>query len=193
MNSVICEIFKYNVFRTKLNFDLNLLEKFSFELQKNSKGRINTNLGGWQSEDLYDEYSIITELKKIIEKNINIFSKEFELIKNLKIDNLWININEYKDSNIAHIHPSSIFSGVFYVKVPEESGKLTFINPSENIINYAFENNVTSWSSKNSITWSFEPKENELYIFPSFYKHSVTPNMNKKEKRISISFNSQLE
>lgn len=193
MNPIICEIFKYDVFRTELNFDLNLLEKFSCKLQENSKGRIISNVGGWQSEDLYDEYSIIVELKKIILENINSFSKEFKLNKNLKMDNLWININEYKDSNSAHIHPASIFSGVFYVKVPKESGKLTFISPSENIINYVFEKNVTSWNPKNSLTWSFEPKENELYIFPSFYKHSVTPNMNKKEKRISISFNSQLE
>ena len=109
MNKNIYEIFKYEVFCTKLNLDLKSLKKFSFKLQKNNQGKVKSNVGGWQSEDLFDEYPIITELKKNIARYVNDFSKEFNFNKKLKLANLWININGYKDSNDAHIHPGSFF------------------------------------------------------------------------------------
>ena len=192
MNKNIYEIFKYEVFCTKLNLDLKSLKKFSFKLQKNNQGKVKSNVGGWQSEDLFDEYPIITELKKSIAGYVNHFSKEFNFNKKLKLSNLWININGYKDSNDAHIHPGSFFSGVFYVKVPKKSGKLTFINPNRNFMEWVFDKNITSYNQKNSSIWSFEPEENMLLIFPSFLEHKVTPHMNKTEKRISVSFNSEL-
>ena len=192
MNQNIIEISKFEIYRTKLNFDLNPLKKISFELQNDSDGRIKTNVGGWQSEDLFDEYPIIKQLRQIILENLNNFSKQFNFNKALKLTNLWININGYKDSNETHTHPSSFFSGVFYVKTPENSGNLSFVHPSCEFCSWVFEKNITNYITNNSAYWSFQPKENELYIFPSFYKHKVTPNMNKDEKRISISFNSYL-
>jgi uncharacterized protein (TIGR02466 family) len=192
MNKNIYEIFNYQVFCTKLNLNLNLLKKYCFQLQKNNKGRAKSNVGGWQSEDLFDEHPIIIQLKNNIVKHINNFSKEFNFNKKLKLSNLWVNINGYKDSNEIHTHPSSFFSGVFYVKAPKKSGKLTFLNPNRNFMEWVFDKNVTSYIQNNSSIWSFEPEENMLYIFPSFLEHKVTPHINKTEKRISISFNSEL-
>ena len=191
----IFEIFKYNIYGVKLNLDLKSLEKFSFELQKNNKSRSVTksNVGGWQSEELYNEYSIIVEFKKNILEHINNYSKEFNFNKKLKLANSWININGYKDSNEPHTHPKSFFSGVFYIKTPNESGKLTFVNPSRNLMEWVFDENVTDYNQKNSSIWSFEPEENVLFIFPSFLEHKVEPNMNETEKRISLSFNTELQ
>ena len=45
----------------------------------------------------------------------------------------------------------------------------------------------------NSIEWFLPSIENGLYLFPSWLKHYVKPNMNKKEERISISFNLNFE
>jgi uncharacterized protein (TIGR02466 family) len=192
MNKNIYEIFNYQVFCTKLNLNLNLLKKYCFQLQKNNKGRAKSNVGGWQSEDLFDEHPIIIQLKNNIVEHINNFLKEFNFNKKLKLSNLWVNINGYKDSNEIHTHPSSFFSGVFYVKAPKKSGKLTFLNPNRYFMEWVFDKNVTSYIQNNSSIWSFEPEENMLYIFPSFLEHKVTPHMNKTEKRISISFNSVL-
>ena len=57
---------------------------------------------------------------------------------------------------------------------------------------WIFDKNITRYTQKNSSIWSFEPEENMLFIFPSSLEHKVTPHMNKTEKRISISFNSEL-
>ena len=195
MNPNICAIFHNNIYGIKLNLDIKSLEKFSFELQKNNKNRsvIKSNVGGWQSEELYDQYPIIVEFKKNIFEHINNYSKEFNFNKKLKISNCWININAHKDSNVPHTHPKSFFSGVFYIKTPKKSGKLTFINPGRNLMEWVFDENVTDYNEQNSSIWSFEPEENVLFIFPSFLEHQVGPNMNENEKRISISFNTELK
>ena len=105
------------------------------------------------------------------------------------MSNLWVNINGYKDSNSIHLHPGAVFSGVFYVKANENSGNLIFHNPCEDLMDIFFSDNVSEYNSKNSTEWFFKPEENNLILFPGYLKHSVGPNLNKKEKRISISFN----
>ena len=189
--SYTLDIFKFQLYCEKLNFDTDSLSNLCFELQNKNKdyGRISSNLGGWQSDDLFDAYTIISNLRKLIYNHIDIYSKNFKLNKKLKLDNLWININGYKDLNLPHIHPNNILSGVFYVKVPKNSGKIRFENPCLDLMESVYQNSIIEYNSINSATWSLEPDENLLILFPSFLKHSVLPNMNKKEKRISISFN----
>ena len=74
MNPNIRAIFHHNIYGIKLNLDIKSLEKFSFELQKNNKSRsvIKSNVGGWQSEELYDQYPIIVEFKKNIRSLMNL-------------------------------------------------------------------------------------------------------------------------
>ena len=47
---------------------------------------------------------------------------------------------------------------------------------------------VDKFNGYNSSTWKIKPEENKCILFPSYLKHYVEPNLNKKE-RISISFN----
>ena len=188
MKENIIEIFKYGVYHAHLKTNLNLLKKFCLKLQ-NKKGIVKSNLGGWHSEDLYEEYPTIVNLKKQILEHINIYAKEFKINRELKIKSLWININEYKDCNMPHIHPGFILSGVFYIQASENSGDLTFHNPCEDNMESVLNTNILEYNSYNSSNWYFKPAENMLLLFPSWLKHMVKPNMNKKQKRISISFN----
>jgi|TARA_E500000178_G_scaffold308956_1_gene322946 uncharacterized protein (TIGR02466 family) len=190
MKGNIAEIFRYDLYDVRLNFDLNRLQKFCFELQHNDQGRKKSNVGGWQSNDLHDEFEIIKNLREIITQHLNTFARYYKINKNLKLSNLWININEYKDSNMIHSHPNSVFSGVYYIKTPKDSGNLTFHNPYEDFTSAIYNDNVSGYDTKNSSIYYFEPQENMLLFFPSYMKHSVSPCMNKTEKRISISFNS---
>ena len=76
-------------------------------------------------------------------------------------------------------------SGVFYIKVPKDSGKLVFTNDA--LIRF-FPLKVNNFNSNNSQVWRFEPEESMLYLFPAWLKHEVTPN-SSNEDRISIAFN----
>jgi len=185
-------LFSYDLYHANLNQDLNIINQYINKIKNKDQGRLFSNVGGWQSHDLIKDDSTIIKLVESIEKHLNIFSKDFNIKKTFFVDNIWININNYKDSNERHFHPGSILSGVFYVKVPKDSGMLKFYNPLGNIIGPTLENKVDKWNEKNSVVMLVKPKENNLFIFPSWLEHSVLPNLNKTEERISFSFNAKI-
>ena len=99
----------------------------------------------------------------------------------------WLNVNDSRQCmNREHIH-DKVFSGVFYLSTPEESGKLVLQNPA---INRMWKG-CDLTSQKNQFTGEFirsEPIEGNIILFPSYLPHSVETN-NHDEERISISFN----
>ena len=112
-----------------------------------------------------------------------------------KITNAWININPIGGSNGLHNHPNSHLSGVFWVKIPKNSGNIIFFDPNyftEAITISAYSKKVQSFANKYSHFW-LNSTEGEIIIFPSHLMHEVEENLNEKnEDRISISFNIDL-
>jgi len=45
------------------------------------------------------------------------------------LGNMWANINPPGGMNRAHQHPNSLWSGVYYVKAPQNSGQLKIEDP----------------------------------------------------------------
>jgi uncharacterized protein (TIGR02466 family) len=182
------ELFKQSIFKIKLNEDLNKINNFCIKNVKKTKGIIKSNLGGYHSDNLDKQEPILISLIKNIEFNSNIIIKDiFKSSKEVILINIWFNINKYKDFNVPHTHPFSKISGVFYVKIPENSGDIVFVNDTK-IENYLPSEKINQYNNYNSSTWSIKPQENMLYLFPSWLNHYVKPNFSK-EKRISISFN----
>jgi uncharacterized protein (TIGR02466 family) len=183
----IIELFKDIVFKTNLNENLNELIKFSEKIEK-QKGKILSNVGGFHSKDLNQDEPIINNLiEKILLNGNHFFKTYFNLDKNLTLKNIWLNINHYKDFNDIHTHPFSMVSGVFYIKTPEKCGNLILHRDSP--MSYFVDGkSFAQYNNYNSELWWLPPIKNTLYLFPSWLKHSVEPNLSK-EKRISISFN----
>ena len=184
----VLEIFKQFIVKIKLNEDINKISHFCIQTSKKLKGHKKSNLGGYHSNDLNKKETILRSLIKNIEFNSNIIIKDF--FKNstpVSLINIWFNINEYKDFNIPHTHPFSKISGVFYVKIPKNSGNIVFVNDTK-IENYIPNEKIIEYNNYNSSIWSIKPQENVLYLFPSWLNHYVSPNLSK-EKRISMSFN----
>lgn len=103
------------------------------------------------------------------------------------VTSAWLNINDSRQCmNTEHVH-GDVFSGVFYLKVPEESGRLVLHNPAIN----RMWNGCNLPSQKNQFTADsirIDPVEGSIVLFPSYLAHSVETN-NHDEERISISFN----
>ena len=111
----------------------------------------------------------------------------------VKLSNAWFNINRRDGLNVRHNHPGSMYSGVVWLKAPENGGNFVLSEESSRamIQSEAFygrhkdPNNVQPhWSVQNWI----QPQEGKLCVFPSFLEHEVLPN-NSDEDRISLSFN----
>ena len=116
-----------------------------------------------------------------------IFKKEF-LTQKPVLGNMWANINYPGNFNRPHLHPNSLFSGVYWVKAPEKSGNLMLYEPRPGV-------HTTMPSRKEGKLppelWRevhYQPKAGVAIMFPAWLWHEVQPN-ESNDTRISVSFN----
>ncbi len=176
--------------------DFGVLQKqlidYAYELRdQDTTGRKVSNRGGWQSE-LYR----IKNDENTMHNFLIDFASSIPSIKKEEVDIVmwaWININGKGHYNVEHAHPSSDLAGVFWIKIPDTSGKLCFNSPN------AFEayNEIlcsTDDYKDNNLyhqRFDFDPKEGRILVFPAHLRHYVSENMFDGD-RISISFNLEL-
>ena len=188
--NIIEDIFKVPVYSTQLNLDIKKLQSFCNKYQHKNTSKIKSNVGGYHSNDLTLNEVSLHPLIKEINIHSSKFAKEFINNNEQVLDNIWFNINLYKDFNNSHNHPLSNISGVYYVKTPDDCGNIVFEHPAIDVLSYYYSlTSLKEFNEYNSFTWWKPAIENYLYLFPSWLKHYVQPNKNKTEERISISFN----
>lgn len=191
-------MFKKNVFEIPVwhvnlqnNVNINEIENYCLQLE-GKDNRVISNEGGYQSQDIdLDNAHELKDLQNAIQIESEKFSDNIG-VKQCKIGNLWVNINNYLNSNQAHRHANAILSGVFYghSKFNEKSGDIMFRHPCTDYMAYNWDGIQTDeFSPTNSLSWTFEPHPCDLIIFPGWLEHRVEPNFAKDYKRISISFN----
>ena len=190
LKPTIAELFTTPLYQVKLGLDNKNLIKFCSAYSKNNKGRKISNVGGYQSHDLSLELPVIKDLIKKIEEHATNFAKVLINDNKQIVDNMWININKYKDSNNVHCHPGTDISGVYYIKTPENCGNIVFDHPMKQGLSFAnVRYKIKDYNSYNSLEWEFTPVPDVLYLFPAWVNHHVEPNENKTKERLSISFN----
>ena len=159
-------------------------------------GTSNSNIGGWQSSpSLYHKLiehriGIMELFRDVILRNtiefvmqyeqtlpLNVESRNIPFIE-IWIDGGWANENGFQDFNMPHTHPESFIAGTFYLS-KRNQGNLVFEDPRDGVIG-------------TERSFSIKPLKNRLVLFPSWIKHGVEPNPNPKYKRVSFSFNIQL-
>ena len=187
---MIEDIFPTPLYEVNLNCNIPEIQKYCFDMMSKDEGKKISNVGGWQSKNLNGLHMPLNELFEDIEYHGNVFAKKMYLKKSVSLANLWININGYKDYNTLHTHTHAFFSGVFYVKCPENCGNIVLHHPAT--FTQMYDWHGSKFDSLTRYTYgniNGKSVENKMYIFPSYLMHDVTPNLNKEEKRISIAFN----
>ena len=169
------------VWLEKLNFDL---EKLKQDLDLFAeKGRLieRSNMAGLQ----YDNY-LNADLSDAI---LRTFPRvEGKIVKNPFVY-MWVNRNPKGARNSRHTHitytRNLLLSGVYYVKVPKDSGRIRFYDPR----NISIMNPPDYEYYHDSQLYNFiEPQEDMILFFPSWFEHDVEENKSNDE-RISIGFN----
>ena len=187
----VYNLFAIPISTTQLDYPVDIIETLcQQERRKNSKGVIKSNLGGWQSDNIIypdSPFFFLQDIEKICQE---VAKDVLKINKSVFLNNAWININQKDNLNQVHTHPNNILSGVYYVKTPEKCGNIIFRHPSFDMMERDWEDIVSDSDHNvyNSDTWWLPAKANTLYIFPSWIKHLVGPNMSDEE-RISMSFN----
>ena len=152
------------------------------------KGVKKTNVNGWHSEtNMHEkpEYKLLVdELFKMVHQ---VFQEEF-LDREAKLGNMWANINYQGGYNKPHIHPNSLFSGVYYIKTPPNCGRLICNDPRPGIQTCMPTRKKGQPPNHLWREVHLQPQENRAIMFNSWLWHSVEPNQSN-EPRISVSFN----
>jgi len=155
---------------------------------KQDKGVQKTNVNGWHSETnmhtMESFKNLVDELYKMQHK---IFKEEW-LDKEPKLGNMWANINYPGGYNRPHIHPNSLYSGVYYVKTNPNCGKIVFNDPRPGIqttmpLRKKGQPPRHLWREVH-----LDAKQGRIIMFPSWLWHCVEPNKSN-DIRISVSFN----
>ncbi|NDB82510.1 MAG: hypothetical protein EB127_07190 [Alphaproteobacteria bacterium] len=128
-------------YEDNINISIEPIIEYIHQLMKNDKGRILSNIGGWQSNNVDHQNPVFKDLFEIFRLKVNEYIDTMNWNIYAEIDNVWINVNYKNNSNRSHVHPNSILSGVFYINVPENSGSIFFENPSKTLFktNLPFE------------------------------------------------------
>ena len=180
-------MFTSGVWKTNKAFNL---KEYCLSVQRKDEGRVVSNRGGYQSNELNLRDPKLRPLISHIEQQTNQYNREvWKCLDTFEVNGLWVNINDKGNSNISHIHPRCHFSGVYYVDKPKDSGNIIFSRPDGDLINIFFcdvKRNVST--SVNSEEWFFDCVNDDMIVFPAFYKHRVDVSRSSGQ-RISMSFN----
>ena len=155
---------------------------------KRDSGIKKTNVKGWHSTTEMHKIPVFQPLVNELFVMIQEIWKEEWLDREPVLGNMWANINPPEGYNKPHIHPNSLFSGVYYVKAPEHSGKLVCNDPRPGIQS-TMPIRIKGQPPKH--LWRechLEPKDGRIIMFPSWLWHCVEPNKSN-DIRISVSFN----
>ena len=167
------------------------VRRWSYNKQKQDKGRVVSNVGGYQSENFTTKNNLINNFYNEILPIMHKITLTYQIAYDYQIIllNLWFNVNRKHNFNHPHVHNSCNFSGIYYLNVPKNSGVLRFNNPDKIIQSLSFyEGPFHNYNGSNNSQFVITPEEGLLVIFPSHLEHSVEPNQND-EPRVSIAFN----
>ena len=175
-----------------MNDENNKIFEKRFDISKNIKKSLLNNLsnskskldyshrfnGRWENQyldiDFVPEIKIILDFacqlgRKIINKALIIPNKRLGFQNN----EFWFNISKPGESTGWHDHKNNaILSGVYYLKVPSNSGDICFRQKINK-----------SWDE-----FSIRSETGKMVIFDSNIQHSVSRNKSD-DKRISLAFN----
>ena len=132
-----------------------------------------------------EEYNPLT--RELFNMQEEIYQKEHLSLKPV-LGNMWANINYPGCFNRHHIHPNSLFSGVYFIKTPQKSGNLMLYDPRPGVQMTMPNRKEGKLSPELWREVHYEPKAGRCIMFPSWLWHEVKPNKSN-DTRISVSFN----
>jgi uncharacterized protein (TIGR02466 family) len=164
------------------------LEQDIIAWSNRDKGIQRTNVNGWHSTSDMANYPEYKELVTILFKAQQHIYKEEHLDSEPFLGNMWANINPPGGYNRTHIHPNSLWSGVYYVKTPKNCGHLKLEDPRSVSLMTRPRQVPGEQPSRLWREVHYEPVAGRLIMFPAWLNHCVDPNQSN-DVRISVSFN----
>jgi uncharacterized protein (TIGR02466 family) len=191
-------IFQYDI-KNSESLNKNLIDLVYAERDRDQTGVNKSNtaeLGSWHSDTKLHKNADFAPLLTQVDATLSRISQELRYAKDqvIKITTMWSIINPPGNGNRAHVHPNSLWSGVYYVQAPEGGGDIEFVDPRTVLImNQA---KYLAGKKRPRDCWTkvnYKPLPGRMIIFPAWLYHGVDTNMSKENgraaDRVIISFN----
>lgn len=166
---------------------------------------------GYTSYSSYDRLDLMTDsfgrLRAYIDAHVDLYLKDLGYeckIQDLTMTQCWGNVMFSHAIHTSHIHPNSVISGTFYVRVPTGASPIQFEDPRLGFFMNSPQVKATAPLNLQRFYKIFS-KPGDLVLFESWLRHEVPMMRQKTEKprnkkkitqieqnedpRISISFN----
>ena len=180
------------------NFDMGELEKSCWSIAQDDeagqKWCDENNYPGYTSyaslSDLTWRSPFFEELKHLLDLHVKTFAEDLDFDlegRNLKLEDLWINILPEGGNHSAHIHPNSVISGTTYISMPSGSSAIKFEDPRHSMM-MAAPSRIKDAKEYLKPFIYVNPSVGDVLLWESWLRHEVPAN-NSSEERISISFN----
>ena len=140
--------------------------------------------------DLPWRFPIFAEVVKALNAHVAAFAEDlgFDLDgRELKLEDIWINILPEGGIHTSHIHPHSVISGTTYVAMPDGASALKLEDPRSQMMMAAPVRQKTARRELQSFVY-VQPKVGDVLLWESWLRHEVPMNM-IEEDRVSVSFN----
>jgi len=192
MEAEIFPLFSVPVFKSKVNDldfdDLNQrLDSLEYEKTANGDGWMSVQQSLLYQEEFVDvKEQVERYLKGYLHQVLNVSTNH-----NLKHVCSWAIYHDIRNWCFPHLHTNSLFSGVLYTNVPENSGESLTFGHAQLMPTWCsptMEPTVTDYNLYNSKTWGFDVQRGDILLFPSHVLHN-TPVSKTTEKRRCIAFN----
>ena len=140
--------------------------------------------------DLGWRFPIFAEVIKQLDAHVAAFAQDLQLNldgRELKLEDIWINILPEGGIHTGHIHPHSVISGTTYVAMPDGASALKFEDPRLPMM-MAAPGRVKDAREELKTFHYVAPAVGDVLLWESFIRHEVPMNMSEDD-RISVSFN----
>ncbi len=138
----------------------------------------------WRSNN---NYPSIKKMLFEVEKHAHGFYEEMGVKQTFKrqLENYWVNFNRPGMFNKPHLHPNSVFTGVYYARAEKNCGNIVIHNSADK--EFTLQSYTDTPNQFNMSNPAYEPSAGLVIIFPSWLQHSVESNYSGTD-RISVSF-----
>jgi uncharacterized protein (TIGR02466 family) len=167
--------------------------------EEEPEGIVKSNMrkaGSWHSPTTLADLAQFAPLKNaVLSATRRIFEDlDYDPAYEPAISNMWTIINPRNGYNRSHVHPGSLWSGVYYVQAPPDCGRIVFSDPRAPAVMWPAPHHPTRQRKPESWTEVyFEPIEGRMLLFPAWLLHEVEPNLSELDPpagdRIVVSFN----
>jgi len=173
--------------------DIKELINIVYKLEKDEKNK-NYNQSSMTIHGYHTSLSILTIERPVIQKLKQelkrVYNEYYKTHTGLKLpENVyfygWGMISPKCAMSKPHVHPNSLISSAFYIKVPKD------LKPSEGEFNIQDPRPAATFGFSDLVgpnLHSIKPEAGNIAIFPSWLEHFVTPH-SSEEDRISIAIN----